>query len=104
MTLEAHGNKVNGFFCTYTDDGEHHDRLKSCPFCGTKTDLEIGNTHTPWFWVACRNCGVEVMGSTPKRKRGGKILTPSSALRIFAEAMELAIAQWNTRDTKDTPQ
>ncbi|MFM9928166.1 Lar family restriction alleviation protein [Variovorax sp. H27-G14] len=97
MTLEAQGNQYSGFFCSYADDGEHHDRLKPCPFCGAKIDLEIGNIHTPSFFVACRNCGVEVTGCTPKLKRGGKILTASRALRIFAEAMELAITQWNTR-------
>lgn len=97
MTLESHGNKINGFFCTYFDDGEHHNRLKPCPFCGTKDDLEICNTHTESFWIACRNCGVEVTGPRPQRQRGGKILTAERAERVFAEAMELAIEQWNTR-------
>ena len=35
--------------------------LLPCPFCGSK-DLEIGNTHTPIFWVECLDCGAEKSG------------------------------------------
>jgi Lar family restriction alleviation protein len=77
---------------------EPGDKLKPCPFCGEHDDcLELGNTHTPCYVVACLNCGAEITGDyfgeayDFDRTSGGHL--PS-----HEKAKASAIAKWNRRD------
>jgi len=51
-------------------------RVKVCPFCGSKENLDLG--HTTKWWISCqsKNCGAE--GPTQKTRKN-------------------AIEAWNTR-------
>lgn len=80
---------------------EPGDKLKPCPFCGEFDDcLELQNTHTPSYWVACLNCSAEVHGDyfgeayDFDRECGGHL--PS-----HEKAKASAIAKWNRRDYEE---
>ncbi len=34
-------------------------KLKPCPFCGSE-ELELINTHTPYYWIECVSCCCEL--------------------------------------------
>ena len=84
------------------------DPLVPCPFCGSE-DLELSNTHTPYFSVECQECGAEVHGecigkhsathfsySTEPR---GQLEANYYGLPInYAKAARSAVAAWNRRD------
>ena len=61
--------------------------MKPCPFCGHR-DVELANTHTPYYWMECRSCGCEI--PDPRSARGtGERSHRASAMR--------AIAAWQSR-------
>jgi hypothetical protein len=72
-------------------------QLKPCPNCARTITLEICNTHSPSYWVACE-CGAEFHG-------GGRDLprraSRAVALQAHRDAMARAIKGWNSR--RDTP-
>ena len=66
---------------------EASDDVKPCPFCGAgRESLELCNTHTPSYWIACQctaevhgvaysvgRHGVEPAGLTPAHPRSGSL-------------------------------
>lgn len=54
-------------------DGKY--RLGPCPFCHSDAALQLKNTHTPSFWIACDQdlggCGAEHHGGRAYEKRTG---------------------------------
>lgn len=97
---------------------KQHEALLPCPFCGSDC-VELSNTHTPSFWVGCKDCGAEVNGQyfPSRRKRVTKFsytaTTPTSPFESnyaglhveYRKAADSAIAAWNRRTaaTKDKP-
>lgn len=82
-----------------------------CPFCGS-TDVEIGNTHTPYFCVTCQDCEAEIHGeyfdSPDGRSRTTKFsYTPNPRNEWeatyeelhpeYKQAFDSAIETWNKR-------
>ncbi|EIW6162789.1 Lar family restriction alleviation protein [Salmonella enterica subsp. enterica serovar Saintpaul] len=82
------------YSCSYEDDGNHSGAtLLPCPFCGSE-NLEVCNTHTPSYWVACLNCGGEKHTSID----GYPALTsPELALGVHMSAFKMAVNGWNQR-------
>ena len=52
-------DKANSFYCAYRPEKTDSDQLDACPICGTHHVLEIQNTHTATYWVACETCGLK---------------------------------------------
>jgi hypothetical protein len=61
---------------------ESSAELRECPFCGSE-NLEVCNTHTPSFWVACLDCGSQAHGQH----------YPGN----YQRALESAVTAWNLR-------
>lgn len=83
--------------------------LLPCPFCGGN-DLEIANTHTASFWVACNDCDAEVHGDYvegPQRddKFHYQAFPDDSRLEAsyedlypeYQRSFRSAVLAWNTR-------
>lgn len=72
-------------------DGLLTEDVKTCPFCGGVAKLE--NTHTPYYWVECIECGAEktadIHSYKNEKEHYSKKLHTESALR--------AIELWNQR-------
>lgn len=68
------------------------DRVEPCPFCGG-TDIEIQNTHTPSYWMACQNpkCRAEVHGEWYDPGALG------SELKAHEKSKQSALRRWNRR-------
>lgn len=102
MTTPIAGLTIYGdeqhWSATLEDDGDHAgNELLPCPICGS-TDLELANTHTPSYWVACHNCGAEVPGDLPDG--GGSVISSQQDCeRLHRTAINSAVARWNTRST-----
>jgi capsular polysaccharide biosynthesis protein len=78
---------VRGVVSTIYDDRD--PALLPCPFCGAPSHhLEVLNTHTPAYWVACMECGAEMYGQSAEGHY---------AKRAHRRAFLSAIAAWNRR-------
>lgn len=82
------------------DEGRHihmeiepEDKLLPCPFCGS-SDLELANTHTAAYWVACLICGAEHQGG---RAYGSNTDSNRLTMRQHRMAKASALAAWNRR-------
>ena len=96
MDLELYGGPKHGGWSAH---GEHQQGLdtplRPCPFCGSE-DLELSNTHTPYYAARCNECGTE--GPTPRmgdawNRRMGRAATE----RLHREAFQAAVRAWNKR-------
>ena len=92
MKLEIFGNDKDG----YSGHGQSDEstELRACPFCGSE-NVEIVNTHTPYYWGQCIDCECEGPKSrSPDRharsKRGVK--------NQHEEAFKKAVINWNSRE------
>jgi hypothetical protein len=69
------------------------DDVKPCPFCGAgRESLELCNTHTPYYWIACQ-CAAEVHGLAYSVGRHGV----EGEKRQHALAKKSALEAWNRR-------
>lgn len=82
------GDNLSGSATSLRTEG-----LKACPFCNS-AELEICNTHTPSYWVACIECGGECGGKAPRYKT---IATLKKAISLHRAALLSAIEAWNRR-------
>lgn len=64
------------------------EKLKPCPFCGGQ-NLELLNTHTPYYWIECV-CGAQLNDDFPADRKETDKGHIASAKRV--------IEKWNTRD------
>lgn len=86
---------AHDFSGSFDDDGNHHgQKLLPCPFCGTNDTLEIGNTHTPIFWVKCE-CGAEMHGEYINA--AGNVSCQEQAYANYGKALVSAVNAWNLR-------
>ncbi|WP_409160622.1 Lar family restriction alleviation protein [Pectobacterium sp. B2J-2] len=94
--LEIYG-EPGQFAGSFDDDGTHAGfELKPCPFCGSKANLELCNTWTPYFWVECE-CGAEARLVDTDNDAAHKAATAEIALGLYEKAMGDAVNAWNTR-------
>lgn len=92
--IEIYGT-ANNFSGSFDDDGNHHGQtLLPCPFCGKDDALEICNTHTPVFWIACE-CGSEMHGEYVDG--AGNVPNHEQAYANYRQALVSAVSTWNTR-------
>lgn len=92
--LDIRGDAKNGFSAHYNEEHTKQDAsLKPCPFCGS-TDLELGNTHTPYYSVQCTTCSAEVHGAY---SYGNRIRSAVNCLRVHRKAFNSAVEAWNNR-------
>ncbi|MDE2098435.1 MAG: Lar family restriction alleviation protein [Patescibacteria group bacterium] len=76
--------------------------LLKCPFCGSSS-LQIGNTHTPSYWVECEDCGAAVYGKGypySKKEHSGfhsHLLYGTTLPKPYVLARMAAIKAWNRR-------
>ncbi len=64
-------------------------KLEHCPFCGS-TDIEIENTHTPYYWAKCTQCEAEVSEvNYPSDRKGNH--------EGHVESINAVVKAWNTR-------
>lgn len=83
--------------------------LKPCPFCGG-SNLEVSNTHTASFWVACNDCDAQTHGEYfdgPQRNDkfhyencpdGSSFEATYDDLHPeYQKAFRSAVKAWNTR-------
>jgi hypothetical protein len=88
-----YGNEEIGFSGSIVYVETEHGRLLPCPFCGSD-DLEVCNTHTPSYWIACKSCDAEASGEVaPDYDRHH--LAPYLAAHWFG--LLTAVKWWNTR-------
>lgn len=83
--------------------------LLACPFC-CGDNLELQNTHTPAFWIACDDCGAEMhgecIGDGPAEGPFSYSASPSGPFEAtldglppnYQEAALNAVEKWNRRD------
>jgi hypothetical protein len=96
MKLEIYGGTTLG---GWRGHGEYEPgidpRLDTCPFCDSD-DIEVSNTHTPYYCAICTECGTEGprnnVGSAWSRSMSKRDVTVLHQ-RSFAKA----INDWNTR-------
>ncbi|MBS1722627.1 MAG: Lar family restriction alleviation protein [Armatimonadetes bacterium] len=87
------GPEHGGFSGGLAYDEAEHGNLLPCPFCGSD-ELEVCNTHTPYYWVACE-CSAEIHGDyDPDRYR---LDTEDEFRRVHETALQSAVDMWNKR-------
>lgn len=97
MKVEIRGTARSG----YSASGQYHEGsdppLLPCPFCGpAHLDMvELVNTHTPCYWVACGNCDADGPSSTVWN--GRKVRSLKACVTLHRDAMVQAVSLWNTR-------
>jgi len=72
---------------------EPGDCVLPCPFCGS-ADVELRNTHTASYWMACNECGAEHHGG---KAFGRNIESSYLTLRHHQLAKVSALKAWNRR-------
>lgn len=70
-----------------------HGELEPCPFCGSLL-LAVENTHTPSYWVECRECHCEMGGDCPDSY---KLDTPEEFQRVHSDGIKSCVEFWNQR-------
>lgn len=73
--------------------------LACCPFCGAEgEDLELTNTHTPFYSVECQNCDAQgPTGRDTKAPASGRYRSAADYERAHRDAFGNAIVLWNDR-------
>lgn len=85
--------EVNGSVCAHGEyEPDTDPPLAPCPFCGGR-DVDVVNTHTPCYWVECRNCGAEK--HCPGQELRGK--SDAAIRKAHTAAFIAAIESWNCR-------
>jgi Lar family restriction alleviation protein len=69
------------------------DNVLPCPFCGG-TDIELRNTHTASYWMACMDCGAEHHGG---QGYGLNFQSHKVPLRCHKLAKASTLKAWNRR-------
>lgn len=91
MKLDIYGDTKSGF----SAGGESTDEyLYPCPFCGS-FNVEIHNTHTPYYWGECQDCGAHGPKGASVRKQ--HTATAAGVRRQHTLAFNRAVVAWNTR-------
>lgn len=77
------------------DNGDHFGfELKSCPYCGDDSALQICHDHPAKFWVECQ-CGAHMKGDCDESI--SFVDTEEEARKGFSEAIDQVVEFWNSR-------
>lgn len=96
MILEVIGSKRTTYSAHGSYQPEADPELSACPFCGSE-NIEVMNTHTPYYTATCADCGVEGPTGEPNRYDGNQIRSRAKLLRVHQEAFDAAVRGWNQR-------
>lgn len=92
--LQINGDSQQGFSAHYDETKTKEDaKLKGCPFCGSE-NVEIGNTHTPAYFVQCVDCNAETHATYTY---GKALKTRKQCQREHQRSFMSAVDAWNTR-------
>lgn len=70
--------------------------LEPCPFCGSQ-NIEIRNTHTPYYSGYCSDCRTEGPNHMEVEGASARLRTKRQCQVVHEAAFELAIELWNER-------
>lgn len=93
-TVQMYGGPEHGGWSgTLAYDPAVHEEVAPCPFCGSE-EVEINNTHTPYYWLECQGCNARMDADSFDF---GRMTTEREWKDAHTESMRSAIANWNAR-------
>lgn len=100
MKVQIIGNAVTGWSASGTYEHGIDVSLKPCPFCASH-DVDITNTHTPYYNGRCHNCDTEGPLGQPDKRAPGKYKSVGACQKAHREAFDHSIRLWNTRPVEE---
>lgn len=95
LELEIYGDEGRGFRASNVS--VDNTGLRPCPFCGMTAGLEVTNTHSPIYTVACAECGTEGPHGDPHQPYEEPITDKALCIRLHHQAHADAVERWNRR-------
>jgi hypothetical protein len=97
MKLEIYGGPKDGGWIGHGEYEPGIDpRLDACPFCDSD-DIEVSNTHTPYYHATCNECGTEGPFNRGAAAVWRRSMSKRDVTVLHQRSFAKAINDWNTR-------